>query len=136
MDHQTVVHHKQAKSDLYQSHDYFLIDELLNEDHLLARDAVRTWVKQEVSPIIEDYANRAECPVHLFKGLGEIGAFGPSIPAEYGGGGMDEIAYGIIMAELERGDSGIRPWLRAGKFGHVSDLQVRKRRQKRKYLLN
>lgn len=108
MDQQTASHTKQAKTDLFQSHDYYAIDELLNEDHILARDAVRAWVKQEVSPIIEDYANRAECPVHLFKGLGEIGAFGPSIPAEYGGGGMDEIAYGIIMAELERGDSGLR----------------------------
>jgi glutaryl-CoA dehydrogenase len=100
--------HKVVKDDRYQSHDYYQIDELLTEEHLLARDAVRTWVKQEVSPIIEDYANRAACPKHLFKGLGEIGAFGPSLPAQYGCGGMDEIAYGIIMQELERGDSGIR----------------------------
>ena len=100
--------HKAVKDDRYQSHDYYQIDELLTEEHLLARDAVRTWVKQEVSPIIEDYANRAACPKHLFKGLGEIGAFGPSLPAQYGCGGMDEIAYGIIMQELERGDSGIR----------------------------
>lgn len=99
---------KSSKTDLYEHHDYYGIDELLSEDHLLARDAVRDWVKQEVSPIIEDYANRAACPVHLFKGLAEVGAFGPSLPAEYGGGGMDEIAYGIIMQELERGDSGIR----------------------------
>ena len=100
--------HKAVKDDRYQSHDYYQIDELLTEEHLLARDAVRTWVKQEVSLIIEDYANRAACPKHLFKGLGEIGAFGPSLPAQYGCGGMDEIAYGIIMQELERGDSGIR----------------------------
>ena len=99
---------KSVKTDLYEHHDYYAIDELLTEDHLLARDAVRQWVKQEVSPIIEEYANKAECPVHLFKGLAEVGAFGPSLPAEYGGGGMDEIAYGIIMQELERGDSGIR----------------------------
>ncbi len=99
---------KSAKTDLYEHHDYYAIDELLSEDHLLARDAVRDWVKQEVSPIIEDYANRAACPAHLFKGLADVGAFGPSLPAEYGGGGMDEIAYGIIMQELERGDSGIR----------------------------
>lgn len=97
-----------VKTDKYQGHDYFLIDELLSEDHLLAREAVRAWVKQEVSPIIEDYSNRAECPTHLFQGLAEIGAFGPSLPVEYGGGGMDEIAYGIIMQELERGDSGVR----------------------------
>lgn len=99
---------KSVREDRYQYHDYYQIDELLTEEHLLAREAVRAWVKQEVSPIIEDYANRAACPTHLFKGLGEIGAFGPSLPAEYGCGGMDEIAYGIIMQELERGDSGIR----------------------------
>lgn len=99
---------KNNRIDPYQHHDYYLLDELLDSDHLLARDAVRSWVKQEVTPIIEDYAQRSECPVHLFKGLAEIGAFGPSIPTQYGGGGMDEIAYGIIMQELERGDSGIR----------------------------
>lgn len=99
---------KTSKEDRYQHHDYYLMDELLSADHLLARDAVRAWVKQEVSPIIEDYSNRAECPRQLFKGLAEIGAFGPSLPAEYGCGGMDEIAYGVIMQELERGDSGVR----------------------------
>jgi glutaryl-CoA dehydrogenase len=99
---------KSVREDRYQHHDYYNVDDLLNAEHILARDAVRDWIKQEVSPIIEDYAHRAECPTHLFKGLAEIGAFGPSIPAEYGGGGMDEIAYGIIMQELERGDSGIR----------------------------
>ena len=95
-------------TDRFQHHDYYLMDELLSDDHLLARDAVRDWVKKEVSPIIEDYSERAECPHHLFKGLAEIGAFGPSIPMEYGGGGLDEMAYGVIMQELERGDSGIR----------------------------
>jgi glutaryl-CoA dehydrogenase len=94
--------------DKYQHHDYFNIDELLGEDHLLARQSVRDWVKAEVSPIIEEYTERAECPKHLYKGLAEIGAYGPSIPAKYGGGGMDEMAYGVIMQELERGDSGIR----------------------------
>jgi len=96
------------KNDLFQGHDYFLVDELLSEEHLLIRDAVRQWVKKEVTPIIEDYAQRSEFPKHLIKGLGEIGAFGPNLPEEYGCGGMDEIAYGIIMQELERGDSGIR----------------------------
>ena len=99
---------KSQREDRYQHHDYYGVDDLLEEEHLLAREAVQAWVKQEVSPIIEDYSNRAVCPTHLFKGLAEIGAFGPSIPAEYGGGGMDEISYGIIMQELERGDSGIR----------------------------
>lgn len=94
--------------DRFESHDYFNVDELLSQDHLLARDAVRDWVKSEVSPIIEEYSEKAECPTQLFKGLAEIGAYGPSLPEEYGGGGMDEMAYGVIMQELERGDSGVR----------------------------
>lgn len=98
----------ESKVDKYEHHDYYNIDELLTEDHLLARDAVRAWVKQSVSPIIEQYAEKAECPLHLFKELGEIGAFGPSLPEKYGCGGMDEIAYGVIMQELERCDSGLR----------------------------
>lgn len=84
------------------------MDELLTEEHKLIRETVRAWVKKELSPIIEDYAQRAEFPRHIIKGLGEIGAFGPSLPAEYGCGGMDQISYGIIMQELERCDSGIR----------------------------
>lgn len=104
----TTAQPRTAREDRYQHHDYYGVDELLSSEHLLARDAVRQWVKNEVSPIIEEYSDKAKCPVHLFKGLAEIGAFGPSLPAEYGGGGMDEIAYGIIMQELERGDSGIR----------------------------
>ncbi len=104
----TTAQPRTAREDRYQHHDYYGVDELLSSEHLLARDAVRQWVKNEVSPIIEEYSDKAKCPVHLFKGLAEIGAFGPSLPVEYGGGGMDEIAYGIIMQELERGDSGIR----------------------------
>jgi glutaryl-CoA dehydrogenase len=104
----TIAAPRTAREDRYQHHDYYGIDELLAPEHLLARDAVRDWVKAEVSPIIEEYSHRAECPAQLFKGLADIGAFGPSIPAEYGGGGMDEIAYGVIMQELERGDSGVR----------------------------
>ncbi|MEM6395982.1 MAG: acyl-CoA dehydrogenase family protein [Bacteroidota bacterium] len=97
-----------AGGDRFQFHDYYLVDDLLQDDHRMARAAVRDWVKSEVSPIIEDAALRGQCPTHLFKGLADIGAFGPSLPTEYGGGGMDEIAYGVIMQELERGDSGIR----------------------------
>ena len=100
--------HHAARADRYQFHDYYLVDDLLEDDHRLARQAVRDWVKAEVSPIIEDAAERAKCPTHLFKGLAQIGAFGPSLPIEYGGGGMDEIAYGVIMQELERCDSGLR----------------------------
>ncbi len=96
------------KPDLFQSPDYYLLDDLLTEEHKLVRDAARAWVKREVSPIIEDYAQRAEFPKQIIKGLGEIGGFGPYIPQEYGGAGLDQISYGLIMQEIERGDSGVR----------------------------
>ncbi len=94
--------------DLYQAPDYFLMDELLTEEHKLIRDAAREWVKREISPIIEEACQKAEFPKQIIKGLGEIGGFGPYIPLEYGGAGLDQISYGLIMQELERGDSGIR----------------------------
>ena len=94
--------------DLYQAPDYFLMDELLTDEHKLIRDAAREWVKRAVSPIIEDACQRAEFPKELIGGLAEIGAFGSYIPEKYGGPGLDQISYGLIMQELERGDSGIR----------------------------
>lgn len=97
-----------ARTDLFQGHDYYWVDELLSDDHKMARDAIRDWVKQSVTPIIESYAQKNETPLHLLKELGQIGAYGPSVQQKYGGGGMDETAYGVIMQELERGDSGIR----------------------------
>lgn len=96
------------KPDLFQAPDYYLLDELLTEEHKLVRDSARAWVKREVSPIIEDYAQRAEFPKQIIKGLGEIGGFGPYIPEQYGGAGLDQISYGLIMQEIERGDSGVR----------------------------
>ena len=96
------------RQDNYQFHDYYLVDELLTAEHKLIRESVRNYVKQKLSPIVEEYAQKSEFPKHIIKELAEIGAFGPSIPAEYGGGGLDEISYGIIMQELERCDSGIR----------------------------
>jgi glutaryl-CoA dehydrogenase len=96
------------KPDLFQAPDYYLLDELLTDEHKLVRDAAREWVKREVSPIIEDYAQRAEFPKQIIGGLAEIGAFGPYIPTEYGGAGLDQISYGLIMQEIERGDSGVR----------------------------
>ena len=94
--------------DLFKHPDYYLVDELLSDEHKLVRDATREWVKREVSPIIEDVAQKAVFPKHILKGMAEIGAFGPFIPEEYGGPGLDYISYGIMMQELERGDSGIR----------------------------
>ncbi len=96
------------KPDLFEAPDYYNLDELLSEEHKLVREAAREWVKREVSPIIEDYAQKAEFPKQILNGLAEIGAFGPYIPMEYGGAGLDQISYGLIMQEIERGDSGIR----------------------------
>ena len=96
------------KPDLFQAPDYYNLDDLLSEEHKLVRDSARAWVKREVSPIIEEYAQKAEFPKQIIKGLGEIGGFGPYIPAEYGGAGLDQISYGLIMQEIERGDSGVR----------------------------
>lgn len=96
------------KPDLFSAPDYYNLDELLTEEHLLVRDAAREWVKRDVSPIIEDYAQKAEFPTQIIKGLAEIGAFGPYIPEAYGGAGLDQISYGLIMQEIERGDSGVR----------------------------
>jgi len=94
--------------DLFQAPDYYLLDELFSEEHKLVRDAAREWVKREVSPIIEDAAQNAEFPKQLLDGLAEIGAFGSFIPEEYGGAGLDQMSYGLIMQEIERGDSGVR----------------------------
>jgi len=96
------------RTDLFESPDYYLVDDLLSDEHKLIRQSVRDWVKKELSPIIEEHAQNATFPKQLLKGLAEIGAFGPTIPEEYGGAGLDYTAYGIIMQELERGDSGIR----------------------------
>ena len=95
-------------TDRYEAHDYYNMDDLLTDEHKLIRDAARAWVKKEVSPIIEDYYERADFPSQILPGLGEIGGFGPYIPVEYGGAGLDQISYGLIMQELERCDSGLR----------------------------
>ncbi|MGJ8743447.1 acyl-CoA dehydrogenase family protein [Polaribacter sp.] len=96
------------KQDLFQAPDYYNLDDLLTDEHKLVREAARDWVKRDVSPIIEEYAQKAEFPTQIIVGLAEIGAFGPYIPEEYGGAGLDQISYGLIMQEIERGDSGVR----------------------------
>lgn len=97
-----------ARSDLFQSPDYYQLDELLSEEHKMVRESVRNYVKKHISPIIEDYAQRGAFPEQIVGELGELGCFGPTIPPAYGGGGLDYISYGLMMQELERGDSGIR----------------------------
>src|SRR5258707_9965419 len=97
-----------ARSDLFISPDYYQLDDLLTEEQKHIGEAVRNYVKKEISPIIEDYAQKAEFLQQIVKQLGELGCFGPTIPVEYGGGGLDYISYGLMMQELERGDSGVR----------------------------
>jgi len=91
------------KPDLFEAPDYYSIDDLLNEEHKLVRDTARAWVKRAVSPIIEDYAQRAEFPKEILHGLAEIGAFGPTIPENYGGAGLDNISYGLSCKKLNAG---------------------------------
>jgi glutaryl-CoA dehydrogenase len=95
-------------ADRYTPHDYFLMDEFLTDEHKLIREAARSWVKKDVTPIVEEACQKAEFPKHWIKGLANIGAFGPTVPVEYGGAGLDYISYGLLMQELERGDSGLR----------------------------
>lgn len=126
---------RSGKKDLYEAPDYYQIDELLSEEHRLIRSTVREWVKKELTPVIEDYAQRAEFPGPLLAGLADIGAFGPTIPVEYGGAGLDYISYGIIMQELERGDSGIRSTASVqGSLVMYPIFTYGSEEQKRKYL--
>jgi glutaryl-CoA dehydrogenase len=99
---------KALKQDQYEHPDFYLLDDLLTEEHKLIRSSIRDFVKREISPYIEDWAQQAMFPYEIVKKFGDIGAFGPTIPQEYGGGGLDYISYGIIMQEIERGDSGMR----------------------------
>ena len=93
---------------LYTPPDYYLVDELLTDEHKIIRSAIRDWVNKSVKPIIEDANQEHRFPVHLIKEMGELGIFGPFLPEKYGCAGLDHISYGLIMTELERGDSGIR----------------------------
>lgn len=99
---------KSLKQDLFEGVDFLDVDDLLTEEHKLIRSSIRDFVKREISPYIEDWAQKAHFPYEIVKKFGDVGAFGPQIPEEYGGGGLDYIAYGIIMQEIERGDSGMR----------------------------
>ncbi len=92
----------------YEAPDYFQLDDLLDEEYLLIRLSVRSWLDEHISPYINEWAQTNSCPSHLVKDMGAMGLFGPSLPEEYGCPGLDEIAYGVIMQEIERVDSGIR----------------------------
>jgi len=91
---------RSSKTDQFEAPDYYVLDELLTEEHLLIRSSVRAWVKKEVTPIIESYTENAECPLYLYKQMGELGALGPSLPEKYGCGGMDEITPRLAKGEI------------------------------------
>jgi glutaryl-CoA dehydrogenase len=95
-------------TDQFESPDYYNLDALLTDEQKLVRSSVRDFVKNEISPIIEEYAQKGEFPAYMIKKFGEMGVFGPTIPTNYGGGGLDYISYGLMMQEIERGDSGMR----------------------------
>lgn len=123
------------KQDNFVAPDFYEIDDLLSEEHKLIRNSARDWVKREISPIIEDCAQRNIFPNHIVKGMGEIGAFGPQLPAEYGCGGLDYIAYGLLMQEIERGDSGMRSTASVqGSLVMYPIFKFGTEEQKRKYL--
>ena len=124
-----------ARTDLFTSPDYFNVDELLTEEQKHIREAIRNYVKKEISPIIEDYAQRAEFPQQIVKQLGDLGCFGPTVPVQYGGGGLDYISYGLMMQELERGDSGVRSTASVqGSLVMFPIYQYGSEEQRKKYL--
>ena len=124
-----------AKTDNFQSPDYFNVDDFLTEEHKLIRESVRNYVKKQISPIIEDYAQRAEFPQQIVKQLADMGCFGPTVPEQYGGGGLDYISYGLMMQELERGDSGVRSTASVqGSLVMFPIYQYGSEEQRRKYL--
>jgi len=99
---------KSLKQDLFDGVDFLDLDDLLTDEHKLIRGSIRDFVKKEISPYIEDWAQKAYFPTDIVKKFGDVGAFGPQIPEQYGGGGLDYISYGLVMQEIERGDSGMR----------------------------
>lgn len=126
---------KSLKKDLFEGVDFYQVDDLLTEEHKLIRSSIRDFVKKEISPYIEDWAQKAHFPYEIVKKFGDVGAFGPQIPAEYGGGGMDYIAYGLIMQEIERGDSGMRSTASVqGSLVMYPIYKFGSEEQKRKYL--
>jgi glutaryl-CoA dehydrogenase len=132
---QTATMHKSAKQDQFEGVDFYQIDDLLTEEHKLIRSSIRDFVKKEISPYIEDWAQRAHFPYEIVKKFGEVGAFGPQIPETYGGGGLDYIAYGLIMQEIERGDSGMRSTASVqGSLVMYPIYKFGSESQKRKYL--
>jgi glutaryl-CoA dehydrogenase len=92
----------------FQGVDYLAVDSLLSEEEILVRNTVREFVEEKVIPIIEKHNRAGTFPMELIPQMGELGLMGPTLPSEYGGAGMNNVSYGLMMQELERGDSGVR----------------------------
>lgn len=119
----------------YTAPDYYQLDDLLDEEYKMIRQTVRDWVNKRVMPHIEEWAQNSECPTHLIPEIGELGLFGPSLPSEYGCAGMDDIAYGVIMQEVERADSGLRSMVSVqGSLVMYPIYKYGSEEQRRKYL--
>jgi glutaryl-CoA dehydrogenase len=117
----------------FQGADYFNLDTLLSEEEILVRNTVREFVDDEVIPIIERHNRAGTFPMHLIPKMGDLGLMGSTLPEEYGGAGMNNVAYGLMAQELERGDSGIRSFasVQSGLvmypiFTYGSDAQKKK----------
>lgn len=92
----------------FQGVDYYQMESLLSEEEILVRETVREFVDDEVLPIIEKYNRSGSFPMELVTKMAELGMFGSTLPAKYGCAEMNNVAYGLVMQELERGDSGVR----------------------------
>jgi len=92
----------------YIGPDFYNITNLLTEEELAIQKTAHDFVKSEFMPLIQDHFREGTFPVNIIPRLGEIGVFGPTFPEEFGGAGVSNVAYGLIMQELERGDSGLR----------------------------
>ncbi len=126
---------RRATLDHFESPDFYQLDDLLTEEQLMVRQATRDFVKREISPIIEDCCQKNLFPSYIVRKFGEVGAFGPTIPEEYGGGGLDYISYGLMMQEIERGDSGMRSTASVqGSLVMFPIYQFGSEAQRRKYL--
>lgn len=126
---------KSLKQDLFEHPDFYQVDDLMTDEQKLVRESMRQFVKREITPFIEDWSQRATFPTEIVRKFGEVGAFGPTIPAEYGGGGMDYISYGLIMQEIERGDSGMRSTASVqGSLVMYPIFKFGSEEQRRKYL--
>ncbi len=126
---------RRSLDDNFRPPDFYFVDDLLEEEHKLVRSAIRDFVKQEITPYIEEWSQKAVFPVSIVKKFGEIGAFGPFISETYGGGGLDYISYGLIMQEIERGDSGMRSTVSVqSSLVMFAISEYGSEEQKRKYL--